>query len=98
MGTHIRRLTLVALVSVFALSAGKAEELTLLTPAGGCPQTLSAPGEYLLTGDLACAGTVSGIVIDSPNVTLHLGGHTISNTACDLNVGFGGIFVMNNVA
>lgn len=90
--------TLLVLLSLLLMRVAPAEALTPVNPAGGCPQTLSAPGEYVLTGDLACSGTVSGIVITSANVTFHLAGHTISNAACDLTVGFGGIFVMNNVS
>ena len=62
-------------------------------PANGCGQTLGAPGEYVLEGDLACSGAVSGIIINSSNVVLHLAGHTISNATCDLNVTFAGVYV-----
>lgn len=87
-----------ALASTAVLSAGRAEALTLVNPAGGCGQTLSAPGEYLLTGDLACSGPVSGILITASNVTFYLGGHTISNTTCDPSASFGGVFVMGPVS
>lgn len=75
------------------LGPGSAQALTPVDPAGGCPQTLSTPGEYVLTGDLTCSGAVSGVIITASNVVFHLAGHTISNTTCDLDVGFGVIFV-----
>ena len=44
----------------------------------GFPVTLSRSGHYRLTGDLVVPADTSGIVITAPNVTLDLGGHSIS--------------------
>jgi parallel beta-helix repeat protein len=74
-------------------SAVAAPPPTPVHPAGGCGQTITAPGEYVLTGDLACTGAVSGVRIASSHVSFHLAGHTISNTTCDPTVTFAGIFV-----
>jgi len=64
-----------------------------VNPADGCDQTLSVPGEYVLTGNLPCTGSVSGVRIASSDVTFHLAGHTISNETCDDSQTFAGIFV-----
>lgn len=98
MGRKNLHAIVLGLASTLLLAARPGEALTLVNPAGGCAQTLSVAGEYLLTGDLACSGPVSGIIITASNVTFHLGGHTISNTTCDLGVSFGGIFVTGPVS
>ena len=74
-----------------------------VNPADGCGQTLpkatdNGTKEYVLTGDLACSGAVSGVIIAASDVVFHLAGHTISNTTCDLNVTFGGIFVQGGIS
>lgn len=73
-------------------------DTVLVNPASGCPITLSTAEEYTLTGDLTCSGAVSGILITASDVVLHLAGHTISNTTCDLTVTFGGIFVQGGIS
>jgi Right handed beta helix region len=93
---ELQRLFLTGLVAVGGVVmplTSVAQPLIPVDPANGCGQTLSAPGEYVLGGDLTCAGAVSGLVITASNVVLHLAGHTIANDTCDLNVTFGGIVV-----
>jgi hypothetical protein len=46
--------------------------------APGFPITLGRSGHYRLGGDLVVPADTSGIVISAPNVTLDLGGHTVS--------------------
>ncbi len=87
-----------AVTLLLAVGPAQAQTLIPVNPANGCGQTLSAPGEYVLTGDLACSGAVSGVVITASNVVFHLAGHTISNTTCNLNVGFAGVFVSGGVS
>jgi parallel beta-helix repeat protein len=89
--------TLIGLGGVL-LVVGSAQALIPVDPSGGCPQTLSVPGEYILTGDLACSGAVSGVLITASNVVFHLAVHTISDTTCDENVSFGGIFVQGGIS
>jgi hypothetical protein len=73
---------------VIGLTAGLASAqppstLNPIDPAEGCGQSLNIPGEhYVLTGDLECSGPGYGLVIAADNITLHLAGHTISNTTC----------------
>lgn len=90
--------TLGGLATILLLTVDPAQALTPVDPSGGCPQTLSAPGEYILTGDLTCTGAVSGVIITASSVIFHLAGHTISNTTCDLSQTFGGIFVQGGIA
>lgn len=81
--------------------SGSAQALTPVDPVGGCPQTLSTPGEYVLTGDLECSGAVNGVIITAGNVVFHLAGHTISNTAiCSSleNLESVGIFVAGGIS
>jgi parallel beta-helix repeat protein len=89
---------LFGLAVTLLLAVSPAQALTPVNPAGGCPQELSAPGEYVLTGDLACTGAVSGVIITASNVVFHLAGHTISSTTCDLSETFGGIFVQGGIS
>jgi parallel beta-helix repeat protein len=74
---------LFGLMAILQLAVGPAHALIPVDPAGGCPQMLSAPGEYVLTGDLACSGAVHGVIITASDVTFHLAGRTISNPTCD---------------
>ena len=46
--------------------------------APGFPVTLSRGGHYALSSDLVVPADTSGIVISAPNVTLDLGGHSVS--------------------
>jgi parallel beta-helix repeat protein len=65
-----------------------AQALTLVTT---CGQTLSAPGEYVLTGDLDCSSTTgNGVTITASNVVFHLAGYTIKGGCTS---GDGGIVV-----
>src|SRR5262245_4571807 len=83
------------LTTILLLAVNPAQALTPVTV---CGQTLSAPGEYVLTGNLACSGAVSGVIITASNVVFHMAGHTISNTTCDLSQTFGGIFVQGGIS
>src|SRR5262245_44146183 len=49
-----------------------------VTAAGGFPHTISQPGSYKLSGNLAVPAGVNGIYISASNVTLDLNGFTIS--------------------
>ena len=84
---------LIGLGAALLPGAVSAQTPTPVNPVDGCGQTLSVPGEYVLTGDLPCTGAVSGVRIASSNVTFHLAGHTISNATCDDSQTFAGIFV-----
>jgi hypothetical protein len=85
-----RALTGVGLgLAVLLLATRPAQAATNVTT---CGQTLSTPGEYILVRDLDCSGTfANGINIAATNVTLHLAGHTLSSTDCDLTKGISGI-------
>jgi parallel beta-helix repeat protein len=66
-----------------------------------CGQVLSVAGEYVLTADLDCTGTAgdyNGITITASNVSLHLAGHTISSSDCDLSRNISGIFVAGGIS
>lgn len=70
------------------------------TPVTACGQVLSAAGEYVLTTDLNCTGTpgdYNGVTITASNVVLHLAGHTISSSDCDLTRNISGIFVAGGI-
>src|SRR5438128_1516547 len=65
-----------------------------LTPVTTCGATLSVPGEYMLAHDLDCSGSfANGINIAASDVTLHLAGHTLASTDCDLTKGISGIVI-----
>ena len=56
--------------------------------APGFPLTLSRPGHYRLTSDLAVPADTAGIVISGPGVTLDLGGHRVGGTVrCGIPAG-----------
>ena len=84
----------VATLGLILCAVGRVEALTPVNPGNGCGQILNTPGEYVLTGDLTCSGAVTGIFITSNDVVFHLAGRTISNTTCNPDVGFAGIFVI----
>jgi parallel beta-helix repeat protein len=70
-----------------------------IDPGSGCGQTLDIPGEhYVLTGDLECSGPGYGLVIAADNVTLHLAGHTISNSTCDVAYDVIGIYALGGLS
>jgi len=59
--------------------------------APGLPITITAPGSYVLTGDLSAGANVYAIDIQTGDVTLDLGGFTLSGT---LSGSFGiGIYI-----
>ena len=92
-------LKLFGVAALLMMAATPAFSLTLVNPGGGCAQTLSAAGEYVLTGDLHCSGTFgNGIDITASNVVFHLAGHTISSTDCDLTKNISGIFVQGGIS
>jgi hypothetical protein len=53
-------------------------------PGGATAASLSTPGSYVLTGNIATAG--AGITISAPNVTLDLNGFTVSSTNTSASV------------
>lgn len=88
-------IVVVAVMFGSATSASAAPPIPV-DPANGCGQVLGVAGEYVLEGDLVCSGAVSGLLISSSNVILHLAGYTISNPTCDLNVTFAGVYVSSS--
>ena len=94
-----RRSKVLAAAALLLMAVTPAFSLTPVNPAGGCAQTLSAAGDYVLTGNLNCSGTLgNGINIAASNITLHLAGHTISSTDCDLTKNISGIFVQGGIS
>jgi hypothetical protein len=82
---------LFVLAALLLLAASPARALT---PVTDCAQTLSVPGEYVLTVNLDCSGTfTNGVNITASNVVFHLAGHTISSTDCDDTKSIQGILV-----
>jgi len=92
-------LKLFGVAALLLMATTPAFSLTLVSPGGGCAQTLGAAGEYVLTGDLHCSGTFgNGINITASNVVFHLAGHTISSADCDLTKNITGIFVQGGIS
>lgn len=60
------------------------EQIEPRRPVGNAGETLTAPGSYYLTGDLNGNGSVPGLTIAGPNITVDLNGFSIART---LNVG-----------
>lgn len=93
-----KRLLALALFGL-AGAAGAADGTTdlFINPATGA--TISAPGSYRLVSDVTMAAGVTGIVISAGDVTLDLGGHTITsglNGPIGINnTGPGRVTVMN---
>jgi hypothetical protein len=74
----IRLLSFVALLVIPTLSrAGDSVIKDSVTKIISLPYTISAPGEYEVTGDLTVNGT-DGIDVKASNVTLDLGGFSIT--------------------
>jgi len=89
-------LMLSSLAGLVLLGVHPAHAFTSVT---ACGQTLAAPGEYLLTTDLSCDGTLaSGISITSSDVVFHLAGHTIAKSDCDGTRAISGIAVGGGVS
>lgn len=64
-----------------------------------CGQTLNAPGEYVLAGDLDCSGTHDhGVAITASNVVVHLAGHTLASTDCQPDLPISGIVVAQGLS
>jgi hypothetical protein len=66
----------IALLALFSCASVQAESLQCTT-ISSVPLTISAPGSYCLTGDLAISSGTA-INIQSDNVVLDLNGHTLS--------------------
>jgi hypothetical protein len=74
----IRLLSFAALMVIPTLSrAGDSVTKDSVTKIISLPYTISAPGEYEVTGDLTVNGT-DGIDVKASNVTLDLGGFSIT--------------------
>lgn len=85
-----------SLIGLVLLGVSPAHAFTNVTT---CGQTLTTPGEYLLTTDLDCSGSfTSGIVISASDVVFQLAGHTIASTDCDVTRGISGISVGGGVS
>jgi hypothetical protein len=80
------KFTALLLFATFSTAAFAVDGVTLINQAtvqaaGGFPYTISQPGSYKLSGNLI-ANNTSGIVIAANNVTLDLGGFTLSCGNC----------------
>lgn len=60
------------------------DQLEPRRPISAAGETLTTPGSYYLTADLAGNGTVPGLTVAGPNITVDLNGYSIART---LNVG-----------
>jgi len=67
----------VVLTGVLAALAGG--QAWAVTPIASCGFTISAPGNYVVTADLKCAGTA--ITINASNVSVNLNRHIITSVA-----------------
>jgi len=79
--------SLIAVLTIVLLGASAALAAPP-TPVTTCGQVLSLPGDYILTGDLTCAGTA--VVINGDNVRFNLGGFSLSgdSTGSGIEVSF----------
>lgn len=70
-------------------------------PIGTVPYTISAPGSYYLTGNLTNGASQTAITIAANNVSLDLGGHTLTTTSASFDViassGYTNINVVNGI-
>lgn len=69
--------------AVLALLAPAAQACIPIT---AVPATISGPGTYCLTGDLAHSGSGTAISIQSDEVTLDLGGYSITGSSAGFGV------------
>lgn len=85
-------LIVLALTAIALAAVPSAGAMTAVT---ACGQNLSSSGEYILTGNLDCSGTLAdGVDISANNVIFHLAGHMISSTDCDGTKSIEGIAVL----
>jgi hypothetical protein len=69
----------VLVTSLVATASGARAECTAIT---SLPQTIAAPGQYCLVGDLTfTAGNGSAILIEASDVVVDLNGHVLENVA-----------------
>jgi hypothetical protein len=67
------------LAAATLIAAAPAFAQTAISPKGASfPITITQPGSYKLTGNLAVPAGSNGIVVNAPNVTIDLNGFTIS--------------------
>ena len=93
-------LALTAAMPLLGTAPAQAQTTCQPAPVTTCGQVLDAAGEYVLVADLNCTGMpgdYNGITITASNVALHLGGHTVSSSDCDLARNISGIFVAGGV-
>jgi parallel beta-helix repeat protein len=98
--TVMTTLALFAALPLLGTAPVQAQSQCQPTPVTACGQVLDAAGEYVLIADLDCTGTpgnYSGIAITGSDVVLHLGGHTLSSSDCDLAREISGIFVAGGI-
>ncbi len=72
-----------AVFCAILVAAAGAFAFAQVTPISSCPVTLTSPGNYELTTDLACASPNAAISITSSRVSLRLNGHKILATSGD---------------
>lgn len=75
---------LLTIVSLTVLSTGQAAAQGVIE-ISSCPYIIVAPGQYRVTQDLFCPG--NGIRIQSSDVKLNLGGHTITGSLAQTGIG-----------
>jgi parallel beta-helix repeat protein len=71
---------LLTVLSLTLMSTGRATAQGVIR-INVCPFVIAAPGQYLVTQDLFCPPGFFGILVESNDVKLNLGGHTITGTA-----------------
>jgi hypothetical protein len=63
---------------LLGIGASAAKSAAAPTPISACPYTITAPGNYVVTGDLTARGTCISFATPLSNVALDLQGHTIT--------------------
>lgn len=98
MKNKIKQIRLAAVLLGLAAMAMLASPAHAITPVTACGQTLSVAGQYILSADLDCTGTLAtGVHITASNVAFHLGGHTLSSSDCDSTKGIEGVEVVGGI-
>ena len=83
-------------MGVLILAASPVHGQTSVT---SCGQTLSVAGQYVLSSDLDCSGSLAnGVNITANKVVFHLAGHTLSSSDCDTSKGIAGVAVSGGVS
>lgn len=81
---------MVLALAILPLTASPTQAATPITACG----TTASAGRYLVTDDLTCAGGENGIVVAGSNVTIDLGGHTITGPGRSTGSGEKGVNIL----